>query len=29
MPLEGVEFELRDSEDNVLLTLVTDKNRKI
>ena len=29
MPLEGVEFELRDSEGNVLMTLVTNKERKI
>lgn len=26
MPLEGVTFELRDEEDNVLMTLVTDEN---
>lgn len=28
MPLEGVEFELQDSEGNVLMTLVTDKKGK-
>lgn len=28
MPLEGVEFELQDSEGNVLMTLVTDKEGK-